>query len=41
MLLNDKQITELAINGMITPFQVQLIRGVSIHGHESTAVSER
>ena len=35
MLLNDKQITELAINGMITPFQVQLIRGVSIHGHES------
>ena len=33
MILNDAEITELAINGMITPFQIQLIREVSVHGH--------
>ena len=33
MILNDAEITELAINGMITPFQIQLIREVGICGH--------
>ncbi|ATW59337.1 dCTP deaminase [Aphanizomenon phage vB_AphaS-CL131] len=33
MILNDAEITELAINGMITPFQIQLIGEVSVHGH--------
>lgn len=35
MILNDAEITELAINGMITPFQIQLIREVNVLGHES------
>ncbi|MGA1049109.1 MAG: dCTP deaminase [Minisyncoccia bacterium] len=34
MILNDSQIMEYAIEGMITPFQVQLIREVSVCGHE-------
>jgi dCTP deaminase len=34
MILNDAQITELAASGMINPFQPQLIREVSICGHE-------
>lgn len=33
MILNDAEITELAVNGMITPFQIQLIREVGICGH--------
>lgn len=35
MILNDAEITELAINGMISPFQIQLIREVNVLGHES------
>lgn len=33
MILNDKQITELANQGMIQPFQSQLIREVTINGY--------